>query len=429
MADPTLPTKISPNDPQLLIQRPRARRMRKGKLIALLAGLAAMGTVGVMAAELGPSSDSDTASASQLPKFTAAVVPDDILKKPEQPNRRPEPPIEPAAAPSPPSAAPAPVGPAARTTPAPPEDTGPYSKAARKRARAEAYWRAREAPIAVELGIGHGSTATPPAPARALPPSTASTSPLDHAAHAGGPQALGLDDPNMQARKNDFVHLSGDDDGYLHARLSTPRSPYEVKAGTIIPISLLTAINSDLPGVIIAQVRESVYDTVSAEYLLIPQGSRLLAQYDSMIAWGQQRVLLCWNRLLLPNGKAIPLQCMPGADLAGAAGVTDEVDDHWWSIIKGAAVASLLSAATTAAAGNTTGFNPTIPQQWARGAASEIGSVGSQVTQRNIRVQPTITVRAGWSMNVIVTRDMVLEPYELGLAENVTSGAILLQRQ
>ena len=189
-------------------------------------------------------------------------------------------------------------------------------------------------------------------------------------------------------------------------RLQPPRSPYEIKAGTVLPAVLITAINSDLPGPVVAQVREHVYDTVTGDHLLVPQGSRLIAQYDSMVAWGQERVLLCWNRLILPNGDSIDLQCMPAADLQGAAGLADEVNEHWWRILKGAAVATLLSAGTAYVAGDTTSYNPTVGQVTARSAAGEIGQVGAQITRSNLSIQPTITVRPGFSVNVIVTKDM-----------------------
>jgi type IV secretion system protein VirB10 len=161
----------------------------------------------------------------------------------------------------------------------------------------------------------------------------------------------------------------------------------------------------------VGQVRENVYDTVSGNTLLVPQGARLLANYDSMVAWGQERVLLCWNRLLFPNGDSLDLQCMPAADLQGAAGLTDSVDEHWLRIIKGAAVASLLAATTQGIAGSTTGFNPSVPQIWASNAAGDINQVGQQLTRRNLSIQPTITVRPGYSVNVMVTRDLVIPPY------------------
>jgi type IV secretion system protein VirB10 len=221
-------------------------------------------------------------------------------------------------------------------------------------------------------------------------------------------------DPNSQVRKNAFLDSQGASKttDILPARLQHPRSPYEVKGGTIIPAVLITGINSDLPGPVIGQVRESVYDTVSGNYLLIPQGSRLLAQYDSMVAWGQERVLVCWNRLVFPNGDSIDLECMPAADLAGAAGLADGVDEHWGRILKGAAVATLLAATTTVVAGNTQGFNPTVPQTLARNAAGEMNAIGQRITAQNLNIQPTITVRPGFSVNVIVTKDLVLPaPY------------------
>ena len=129
-------------------------------------------------------------------------------------------------------------------------------------------------------------------------------------------------DPNLQEHKNAFLGGKGgvSPADYLEVALQSPRSPYEIKAGTVLPAVLITAINSDLPGPVIAQVREHVYDTVTGNYLLVPQGSRLLAQYDSMVAWGQERVLVCWNRLIFPNGDSIDLECMPAADLAGRRG-------------------------------------------------------------------------------------------------------------
>jgi type IV secretion system protein VirB10 len=193
--------------------------------------------------------------------------------------------------------------------------------------------------------------------------------------------------------------------------LEHPESANEIQAGSIIPAVLLTAINSDLPGPIFGQVRENVYDTVTGNTLLIPQGARLLAHYDSMVAWGQERVLLCWQRIVFPNGDSLALACEPAADLQGAAGVTDEVNEHWFRLIKGAAIASLLAATTTAAAGNTDGFNPTVPQVMARNAANQVNQVGQQITARNLGIQPTITVRPGFSLNVLVTRDLVLPPY------------------
>lgn len=417
-------SKISADDPRLRVKRVSTRRLKKGKVAAALSCVALVVVSGLAyaTASAPPRAKKSQSSASSA----RAAVPDAILRGPVRlptPASKPEP--NPAATAA---VAPAPLP----AVPAEPRrdfisgggahDNDPYSGRALKRKRVEAFWAARSAGILADLGPMPSDTGAPDS----LDRPDATREPY---AELGGGNALGVPpvgvgelgagmaagmDPNMQGRKNDFVGAVGRsrDDGYLHTRMQRPRSPYEVKAGTVVPAVLITAINSDLPGPVFARVREDVYDSVSMDYLLIPQGSTLVAAYDSMVAWGQQRVLLCWQRLILPNGNSIRLECMPGADLSGAAGLTDSVDEHWWRIVKGATVASVISAATTAAAGNTTGFNPTVPQMFARGAASEIGNAGENITRKNIMIQPTITVRPGWSLNVMVTKDMILEPYE-----------------
>lgn len=413
-------SKISPDDPRLRVRRARARRLSKSKVVAVLScvGLVVVSGLAYATASGKPRDK----KVKPLAVAARATVPDAILRGPE-PAPRPALKPEPAAAPAP-APAPLPTVPAERREfGAGARDNDPYSAAALRRKRVEAFWAARSAGIVVDIGAMPSDTGAPDSTEPHLPShestaeigvgSPAAAMPAMPSVPGMGELAGGMD-PNLQGRKNDFLAAAGRsrDDGYLRARLQRPRSPYEVKAGTIIPATLITAINSDLPGPVFARVREDVYDSIDANYLLIPQGSTLIAAYDSMVAWGQERVLLCWQRLVLPNGSSIRLECMPGADLAGAAGLTDSVDEHWWRIIKGATVASLLSAATTAAAGNTVGFNPTVPQQFARGAASEIANAGENLTRRNIMIQPTITVRPGWMLNVMVTKDMILEPYE-----------------
>ncbi len=217
---------------------------------------------------------------------------------------------------------------------------------------------------------------------------------------------------NMQGDKKSFLSGAGQrDSDYLKSQLSTPVSPYEVKAGSIIPLTLITGINSDLPGEIIGQVRENVYDTVSGNHLLIPQGSRLMAAYDSSIAFGQERILLCWNRLIRPDGSSITLECSPGIDLSGYAGVSDEVDNHWWRLATGVIFSSVLAATASTSQGDISGENATFDQVFVGNIGEEINNVGQQITQKNLNIQPTIKVRPGYSVNVLVNKDVILAPY------------------
>lgn len=215
---------------------------------------------------------------------------------------------------------------------------------------------------------------------------------------------------NAQDQKRQFLKDSQQDDVYLEHQLITPQSPYQVMAGTMIPIVLIQGINSDLPGQVSAQVREHVYDTVSGRYVLIPQGSRVIGRYDSVIAYGQKRVLVVWNRLILPNGQSIVLEGMPGVDLSGLAGVTGEVNNHWGRIISGVVLSSLLSVSAATSQGNQN--NNTFSQDLARAIGSEVNDTGQRILERNLNIQPTIVVKPGESANILVNKDMVLQPYK-----------------
>jgi type IV secretion system protein VirB10 len=130
-----------------------------------------------------------------------------------------------------------------------------------------------------------------------------------------------------------------------------------------------------------------------------------------MVAWGQERALLCWQRLIRPDGSSLTLDCMPGVDLAGYAGFADDVDNHWWRIIGGAALSSLLAATAQRSQGDVTGYQPSLSQSWAGGTAAGINQAGQQITEKNLQIQPTITVRPGFTVNVLVTKDIVIPPY------------------
>jgi type IV secretion system protein VirB10 len=217
----------------------------------------------------------------------------------------------------------------------------------------------------------------------------------------------------MQDSKLAFINKSADQTIYGTGTLQTPRSPYQVMAGTVIPAALVTGFNSDLPGQIIATVTESVYDTTSGRYLLIPQGARLLGQYDSQVAFGQSRVLLVWNRIVMPDGSSIALDRLPGVDTAGYAGLEDEIDNHWGKLLAGAALSTLLGvSAELAQPTNDIGGRNRIIIATGQSAQDSVNQVGQQITRRNLNIQPTLTVRPGFPVRVIVNKDLILQPYQ-----------------
>jgi len=217
---------------------------------------------------------------------------------------------------------------------------------------------------------------------------------------------------NGQGEKRQFAANARADD-YLGSPLRDAISPWEVKAGTVIPAALITAINSDLPGEVIAQVTEPVYDHATGRTVLIPQGSRLIGQYDSQVAYGQERALVAWNRLIMPNGRSINIGSMTGADLAGASGLQDRTDDHFWQIAKGIMLSTVFSVgAASAQDAGARSSGGLVINSTASGVSNEAEEVGQRVTDRDLNRQPTITVRAGWPLRVIVNKDMILAPYQ-----------------
>jgi type IV secretory pathway VirB10-like protein len=226
-------------------------------------------------------------------------------------------------------------------------------------------------------------------PANAINPSAPSgTTDADHKlAFLGGP-------PDHQTQSPD--------------RLQSTPSPFVLQAGAVIPAALITGLRSDLPGQITAQITENVYDSPTGKILLIPQGARLIGQYDAQITFGQSRALLVWNRLLLPNGRSIVLERQPGTDAEGYAGLEDEVDNHWGQLFEAAILSTVLSVGAEAGTSNS---ENNLAQAIRQGASQNINQTGEQVVGRSLNIQPTITVRQGFPVRVMVTHDLVLEPY------------------
>lgn len=211
-----------------------------------------------------------------------------------------------------------------------------------------------------------------------------------------------------QTRKLTFLKSGPEKEVYNPHALQTPASPYQLMAGTVIAASLVTGLNSDLPGFVIAQVTEHVYDTVSGRFLLIPQGSRLIGKYDNVVAFGQERALVVWQRIILPDGSSIVIDNLPATDTGGYAGLADEVDLHTWKLLKGVALATVLGVGSELAFGSAESDLVKALQQ---ATQSTTNRAGQRLVERNLNVQPTIKVRPGWPLRVVVHRDLVLRPY------------------
>ncbi|MEQ9225747.1 MAG: TrbI/VirB10 family protein [Parvibaculum sp.] len=228
---------------------------------------------------------------------------------------------------------------------------------------------------------------------------------------AASDDRLNLDperDQNNQQRKLDFLNRGPDRDIYNRHALQESVSAHQLMAGSVIAASLITGLNSDLPGLVVAQITENIFDTVSGRNLLIPQGSRLIGSYDSVVAYGQSRALLVWHRIVMPDGSSIVIDNLPATDAAGYAGVADEVDYHTWALVKGVALATLLGVGTELSFGAEEGD---LLRAIRQSTQQNVSQAGQRLTEKNLNIQPTITVRPGWPIRVIVQKDLVLRAY------------------
>jgi type IV secretion system protein VirB10 len=215
-------------------------------------------------------------------------------------------------------------------------------------------------------------------------------------------------DPNNQGRKLEFLNQRLDPEIYNPHSLQDPASPYQVMAGAVIAASLVSGIDSDLPGLVIAQVSENVHDTVSGRHLLIPQGARLIGRYDNVVAFGQARALVVWSRIVMPDGSSVAIENLPATDTAGYAGLEDEVDVHTWRLIQGVVLSTLLGIGTELGLGEE---ENDLVRALRESAQDNANRAGQRLTERSLGIQPTITVRPGWPLRVIVHKDLILRPY------------------
>jgi type IV secretion system protein TrbI len=245
----------------------------------------------------------------------------------------------------------------------------------------------------------------------------------DRQAASGGPGAsdlasairsarLGQDsEPNGQAGKEDFFNRDIKELGYLQSPVVPQMSAFELKRGSIIPATMITGINSDLPGRISAQISQNVYDSATGRHLLIPQGAKLFGRYDSKVSFGQERVLVVWTDLILPNGSTLQLAGMSGSDAEGYGGFADKVDRHLWRTFGSAALIALIGTGIDASLpeSSTLATQDSASDAARRNFAETFGRAAEQTISKNLNVQPTIRVRPGYRFNVLVDQDIVFQ--------------------
>jgi type IV secretion system protein VirB10 len=259
---------------------------------------------------------------------------------------------------------------------------------------------ARESHLFASGDIGQAAAA---AQGLAAPPATS-------ASPAAGPPGAATTPKEGTPQDHKLAFLDGPADRTTASpdRVEAPASAYVLQAGAVIPAALITGLRSDLPGEVTAQVTGDVYDSPTGTILLVPQGARLIGQYDAQISFGQSRALLVWTRLIFPNGRSIVLERQPGTDAAGYAGLQDRVNNHWRTLFEAAILSTILSVGAEA---GTSDSENNLAQAIREGASQSLNQTGQQVVSRSLNVQPTLTIRPGFPVRVLVTRDLVLEPY------------------
>jgi type IV secretion system protein VirB10 len=278
--------------------------------------------------------------------------------------------------------------PVGATPPTAPNPAATAAEAARQRADQE-----REAARGSRLFFGGGSPGNSGGGLAGLPSGVESPT----ATPAAAPQT-------EAGRKQAFLERESDRRTVSAERLSGLASPSILQAGSVIPAALITGIRSDLPGLVTAQVTQNVYDSPTGRILLIPQGSRLIGDYDADVAFGQSRILLAWNRLILPDGRSIVLERQPASDPSGFAGLQDGTNYHWGGVLKAVLISTLLGVGSEIGSSNDSDLTRAIR----RGTQDSINRAGEQIVSRELNVRPTLTIRPGFPVRVLVTRDLVL---------------------
>jgi type IV secretion system protein VirB10 len=289
--------------------------------------------------------------------------------------------------------------------------------------RTQDYQSALKAPLQPKRVSTHAAAAGQPGGAGKMPVNAGDIKPIGFDAMASL-QNENAYNPAADKDKEGFLARTDNKDGYLNPHTREAGRPFEIKTGTVIPGIMITGINSDLPGPMIAQVSQDVYDTATGSKLLVPQGSKIFGMYDSRVIYGQERVLIAWNRIVFPDGSSVALGAMPGADMSGAAGFNDQVNNHYLRIFGSAILMSFITGSTSYAvdsmnnSSSTSNDNGTTTVQSALGAslAQQLDQTALAMLQKNLNVKPTLEIRQGYQFNIVCTKDVVFrdayKPYK-----------------
>ncbi|AMS45445.1 IncP-type conjugal transfer protein TrbI [Aminobacter aminovorans] len=277
-------------------------------------------------------------------------------------------------------------------------------------ARLQANDTAYDSPIAVsidKLKTGEGGQAAAPETNGGTTFPSGSAADLYSAALKAGLGAQNLD-PNGQGTKEDFFNADLKQVGYLPNRVVPQQSRYELKRGSVIPATLITGINSDLPGRITAQVSQNVYDSATGHYLLIPQGTKLFGRYDSKVSFGQSRVLVVWTDIIFPNGSTLQIGGMAGTDAQGYGGFNDKVNRHYLRTFGSAVLLAIIGSGIDMAVpeSSTLATQDTASDAARRNFAETLGRVAERTISKNLDVQPTLRIQPGYKFNVLVDQDV-----------------------
>lgn len=281
-----------------------------------------------------------------------------------------------------------------------------------RRMKSQSYWSALSSPIIALRGSEQ---------AQGQVDQQAMLELLAKGQQGGQPGAAGSEfgnqdsyNPAADVDKENFAKRAGNDGDWINKYSRVPGNPYELKTGSVIPGIMLTSVNSDLPGNIIAQVSQNVFDTATGRHLLIPQGSKLYGVYDSRVVYGQSRVLSAWTRIIFPDGSSYTLEATPGTDMSGSGGFEDQVDNHYARIFGSAGIMALIVGGSAYAMDMAApdGDNVSFQGEMISALAAQFGQTTATLLEKNLNIKPTLEVRPGYQFNLVLIKDLVLEePY------------------